>query len=250
LIRGVTRRGAGGAFRLVVSAIFEVIMSALLAPIMMLIQTGHAMHFVFGFDTGWDPQRRDDGSIPFKAIVARHLSHVAMGFLTLIAGLLISPSLVGWMSPTILGLILAILLSWGTGLRSVGLALRHAKLLMTPEEHQAPAVVARANQLAEDFADLAAGHLKGLYALHGDSQYRAFHLACLPRRPKRWNGNMSAEWALADAKISDAETIDEAISWLHPKERMAILQDPALIARFASLPSLPPCSNPVAASAG
>jgi membrane glycosyltransferase len=250
LIRGVTRRGAGGAFRLVVSAMFEVIMSALLAPIMMLIQTGHVMHFVFGFDTGWDPQRRDDGSIPFKAIVARHLSHVAMGFLTLIAGLLISPSLVGWMSPTILGLILAILLSWGTGLRSVGLALRHAKLLMTPEEHQAPAVVARANQLAEDFADLAAGHLRGLYALHGDSQYRAFHLACLPRRPKRWNGNMSAEWALADAKISDAETIDEAISWLHPKERMAILQDPALIARFASLPSLPPCSNPVAASAG
>ena len=52
------------------SALFEIIMSALLAPIMMLIQSGHVMHFVFGLDTGWDPQRRDDGSIPFKDIVA------------------------------------------------------------------------------------------------------------------------------------------------------------------------------------
>jgi membrane glycosyltransferase len=246
LIKRPARRGAGGALRLIASAAVEIIMSALLAPIMMLIQTGHVMHFVFGFDTGWDPQRRDDGSIPFKAIIARHLSHVALGFVTLIGGLLISPSLVAWMSPTILGLILAIVLSWGTGLRSVGLALRRAGLLMTPEEHQTPAVVARANQLADEYAALAASHLKGLYAIYADPQYRAFHAACLPRRPKRWNGNMPADWALADAKISDAETIDELICWLHPKERMAILQDPALISRFASLPPAPHCTDAIA----
>jgi membrane glycosyltransferase len=248
LIKRAARRGAGGAYRLVVSAIFEIIMSALLAPIMMLIQTGHVMHFVFGFDTGWDPQRRDDGSIPFKAIVARHLSHVAMGLLTLIAGLLISPSLVAWMSPTILGLVLAIFLSWGTGLRGLGIAVRRAGFLLTPEERQTPGVVARANQLADDFAALADGHLKGLYALYANSQYRAFHAACLPRPLKRWNGNMSAEWALANAKISDAETIDEAISWLRPKERMAILLDPALISRFASLPRKPPCPDAIASA--
>ena len=232
--------------KLTASAIFEITMSALLAPIMMLIQTGHVMHFVFGFDTGWDPQRRDDGSIPFKAIVARHLSHLALGCVTLIGGLLISPSLVAWMSPTIVGLILAILLSWGTGRRSIGLALRRAGLLLTPEEHQIPEVIARANQLADEYADLAAGHPKGLYALYGDPRYRAFHAACLPRRPKRWNGNMPAEWALADAKISDAECIEEVISWLHPKERMAILLDPALISRLASLPQAPPCPDTIA----
>ena len=58
---------------------------------MMLIQTGHVVHIVFGFDTGWDPQRRDDGSMPFAAIVRRHRSHVALGVLSLVAGLLISP---------------------------------------------------------------------------------------------------------------------------------------------------------------
>src|SRR5262245_19407426 len=248
LIKRPARRGAGGALRLIASAAVEIIMSALLAPIMMLIQTGHVMHFVFGFDTGWDPQRRDDGSIPFKAIVARHLSHVAMGFLTLIAGLLISPSLVAWMSPTILGLVLAIFLSWGTGLRSVGVALRRAGLLLTPEERQTPFVVARANQLAGEFAALVDGHLRGLHALYANSQYRAFHMACLPRQQKRWNGKMSAEWALANAKISDAETIEEAISWLHPKERMAVLLDPALISLLAALPQKLPCPDAIASA--
>ncbi|MCI0466080.1 MAG: glucans biosynthesis glucosyltransferase MdoH, partial [Beijerinckiaceae bacterium] len=249
LIQRPTRRGAGGGIRLILSALFEIIMSALLAPISMLIQTGHVMHFLFGFDSGWDPQRRDDGSIAFRAIVARHLSHVALGFLTLIAGLLISPSLVAWMSPTILGLILAILLSWGTGLLSVGLAFRRAGLLMTPEERKTPPVVARANQLAADFAALAAGNVTGLPALCVDSNFRAFHVANLPRRPKRRHGNISPEWALADAKLSDAETLEEAISWLHPKERMAVLQDPELISRLTSLPQEPPRPN-AAASAG
>ena len=206
------------------------------------------MHFAFGFDTGWDPQRRDDGSISFAAIVARHRSHVAMGVLTLVAGLSISPSLVAWMSPTILGLLLAIFLSWGTGLLGAGLALRRAGLLITPEEQITPPVVARANFLANVPALLDSEALSGLHALYADPQFRAFHVACLPRRQKRRNGDISPEWALADAKLSDAETIDEAISWLRPKERMAILQDQALIARLALLPKEPSGADAIAAA--
>ena len=61
-----TRRGSGGVVMLLISTLFEIVLSALLAPIMMLIQTGHVVHIVFGFDTGWDPQRRDDGSVPCR----------------------------------------------------------------------------------------------------------------------------------------------------------------------------------------
>ncbi|WP_084143907.1 glucans biosynthesis glucosyltransferase MdoH [Methylocapsa acidiphila] len=237
LIQTKTRRGGGGAFRLIVSTLFEIVMSALLAPIMMLIQSGHVMHFVFGFDTGWDPQRRDDGSIPFGAIVRRHRAHVALGFLSLIAGLSISPSLVAWMSPTILGLILAIFLSWATGLLAVGLAFRRLGLLMTPEERNEPPVVARANVLARELAETEA--LKSdeeLYAIAADAQFWAAHVAWLPRNLRRRDGNISAEWALAEAKIAEAETLGEALSWLHPKERMAILLDRRLIERLSRLP--------------
>ena len=245
LCQGRTRRGGGGAIRLVLSSLFEVIMSALLAPGMMLIQAGHVMHFVFGFDTGWDPQRRDDGSIPFRAIVRRHRSHVAMGVITLIAGLMISPSLVAWMSPTILGLVLAILLSWSTGLLNVGLAFRRVGLLVTPEEQTRPPLVTRANELAGQFASEAAQEVEGLAALYEDRRLAALHIAWLPDGLRRRTGEMTAEWALAEAKLNEAETIDEAVAWLKPKERMALLLDRTLIARLLTLPPSTSAAEPL-----
>jgi len=237
IFKSNTRRGCGGVLRLTISAIFEIIMSALLAPTMMLIQTGHVAHFLFGFDTGWDPQRRDDGSIPFKAIVRRHRSHVFLGVLSLIAGLLISPSLVAWMSPTIAGLILAIFISWVTGLLGVGLALRRAGLLLTPEENTKPPVVVRANALAEELG----AHKEtpdGLRCIHNDAKLRHAHDAFLPpHQRKRKRGEISPEWALAEAKLDDAESLDEVLKWLSPKERMALLHDRVLLERLQVLPA-------------
>jgi membrane glycosyltransferase len=246
LVQGETRRGSGGAARLCVSTAFEILMSALLAPSMMLIQSGHVMHFVFGFDTGWDPQRRDDGSIPFRAIVRRHRSHVAMGFAMLVAGLLISPSLVAWMSPTIAGLILAIFLSWGTGLLTFGMALRRSGLLVTPEEQVRPPVVARANAITNERAQFDGPGSTGLGALHADANLRALHLAWLPRSGRRKPGDFTADWALAEAKLAYAETAGEAISWLQPKERMAVVLDRSLLARFIDLPDVPPTGESAA----
>ncbi|WP_084705196.1 glucans biosynthesis glucosyltransferase MdoH [Beijerinckia mobilis] len=228
-----TRRGSGGTFALLISTLFEIIFSALLAPIMMLIQTGHVVHFLFGFDTGWDPQRRDDGSIPFTAIVRRHRSHVAMGIITLIAGYMISPSLIAWMSPTIVGLLLAIPLSWGTGLLGVGLALRQFGLLLTPEENAKPEVVARGNELGDSLSTTSVRN--ALAVLHDDARFRAFHLAFLATVPKRPHGQFSSELALAQAKIGEAESLKDAINWLHPKERLAAVQDETLVGRLANL---------------
>jgi membrane glycosyltransferase len=162
-----------------------------------------------------------------------------MGFVMLIAGLSISPSLVAWMSPTILGLLLAIFLSWGTGLLAVGLAARRAGLLTTPEEQAKPAVISRANMLTEEFARDAQQAPAGLAALHADPRFRAFHAAWLPHARARKRGDVSADHALAEVKLAEAETFDEALAWLHPKERMAVLQDPALVAAVSRLPKHP-----------
>ena len=54
-------------------------MSALIAPILMLIQSGSVFQILLGRDTGWNPQRRDDGSIPFGDIVRRHRWHMVLG---------------------------------------------------------------------------------------------------------------------------------------------------------------------------
>jgi membrane glycosyltransferase len=74
LVQRRTRRLSGGGIRITLSALIEVVLSALLAPIMMLIQSGAVFQILAGRDTGWNPQRRDDGSIPLRHIVRRHCS--------------------------------------------------------------------------------------------------------------------------------------------------------------------------------
>jgi len=235
-----TRQASGGGLRLVGSALVETLMSALFAPVMMVIQTGSVMQIVFGRDTGWNPQRRDDGSIPFSSIVRRHRSHVALGFVTLIAGLLISPSLVAWMSPTIAGLILAIFLSWGSGMLSLGLALKRIGLLLTPEETSPPPVSTRANALAAELASADFDDADGILAIHADPAFRAIHESMLPPVRPHVRGVVDPDRAVAEAKLNDADSAEEAARWLRPKERNVVLQDRALIALLARLPRTAP----------
>ncbi|WP_400766044.1 glucans biosynthesis glucosyltransferase MdoH [Methylosinus sporium] len=231
-----TRRGSGGIIMLLISTLFEVLMSALLAPIMMLIQTGHVFHILFGADTGWDPQRRDDGSVPFKAIVRRHRAHMALGVLTLVAGLMISPSLVAWMSPTIAGLILAIGISYITGQRWLGLVFRRAGVLVTPEETTTPKIARKGRALHRLLARVGQDEENCLVAIHGDPELRALHEAWLPARPPRKRGSISADRALAEAKLADAESLEDAVEWLDRSERLVVLGDRALLGMLARLP--------------
>ena len=236
LFDGPTRRACGGGFLLVISTILEILMSAFFAPIMMLIQSGSVLRIVLGGDAGWNPQRRDDGSIPFRDIVRRHRTHTAMGVLTLVAGMLISPSLVAWMSPTIAGLLLAILLSWASGQLSIGLWLRRRGLLVTPEESSPPPIAARANALALELAREGRDEADGLAALHDDPAFRESHETFLPKVQRRKRGDIPPERALAEAKLNDAQTLEEAMDWLAPKERMVVLYDRALLALMVRLP--------------
>ncbi len=232
-----TRRGSGGVIMLLISTLFEIVLSALLAPIMMLIQTGHVVHIVFGFDTGWDPQRRDDGSVPFIDIVRRHRSHMALGALSLVAGLLISPSLVAWLSPTIAGLILAIPISGLTSQRWLGLVFRRAGVLVTPEETTTPPIAKRGKALSKALARVEDDEINGVAAIHADPELRALHEAWLPMRKPRQRGAITADRAVAEAKVADAETIEDAVAWLNRGERLVALSDRAMIAMIARLPS-------------
>ena len=243
LIDRPTRAACGGAIRLVLSALLETIMSAFLAPIMMLIQSGSVMQILSGRDTGWNPQRRDDGSIPFRSIVRRHRAHMALGVLTLFASMLISPSLVAWMSPTIAGLILAIPLSWASGQLWIGVALRRLGLLTTPEETAPPAIVQRSNALSIELALTGHDGDDGLRAIHSDAAFREQHELFLPSAARRRRGEVDVEEAVATVKLNDAKSLEEIITWLKPKERMALLNDRALISLLVRLPIAVPSSE-------
>jgi membrane glycosyltransferase len=237
LVNGPDRRACGGGIRLTISFIVEVIMSALLAPVMMLIQSGAVFQILAGRDTGWNPQRRDDGSIPLGDIIRRHRSHVALGLITGVSAFLIATSLFAWMSPTILGLLLAIQISWASGQLSIGLWLKERGILLTPEETTRPPIADRANALSEGLAKRGFDECEAVTVLHQNPALRQSHIDMLPVAAPRQRGQVTAERALAEAKLSEANSLEEAANWLHPKERGVVLTDRALLSILARLPA-------------
>ena len=80
----------------------------------------------------------------------------------------------------------------------------------------------------------------GLRAVHGDPVFRAQHELFLPSAGRRRRGEVDVEDAVATAKLNDARSLEEVIAWLKPKERMAILNDRALISMLVRLPEALP----------
>ncbi len=236
LLRPVERRACGGGFALIVSTLIEVLISALVAPIMMVIQSGAVTQILMGRDTGWNPQRRDDGSIPLASVIKRHGWHVVMGLIAGVTAYLISPSLFGWMSPTIFGLVLSVPLSSVSSSLATGLALKRMNLLLTPEEVLVPPVILRANALMKDYQQSNFDTADGLEAIWIDKALQQAHIDMLPVVPRRHRGDIDSDRAIAEAKLADAEILSDAINWLRPKERSLVLSDRALIHLVTALP--------------
>ena len=79
------------------------------------------------------------------------------------------------MSPTIIGLILAIPLSWSTGKLSVGMAFRRVGLLTTPEERRRPSVVERTAEILTETGGMPDEPANGLALLYDDPSLQAAH---------------------------------------------------------------------------
>jgi membrane glycosyltransferase len=66
---------------------------------------------------------------------------------------------------------------------------------------------------------------------------RAAHESFLAETSRRRRGNVDVETAVAAAKLNDAQTLEDARAWLNSRERLAVLNDRALIAMLARLPN-------------
>ncbi len=84
-------RLCGGRRRAGISVLIETSLSALLAPVMMVMQSAAVVGILTGCTVGWKSHRRDDGSIPLRDVVRRHLAHTLLGVGLAIAAYAISP---------------------------------------------------------------------------------------------------------------------------------------------------------------
>ncbi|MGB9365273.1 MAG: glucans biosynthesis glucosyltransferase MdoH [Xanthobacteraceae bacterium] len=228
-----TRRGFGGGFRAFISMLVEIVISGLIAPVMMLIQSTSVVAILSGRDSGWQAQRRDDGSLPLSATMRRYGWHTAFGLLLALAAYEVSFSLFAWMTPVIVGLILAIPLAQWSANPAAGRGMRRHTLLLTPEEHEPPEILERANALAVEPDSADPRH--AIERLFADPALLAAHRAMLPKGIARKRGDVDAPSVMGLAKLEDCTTLVEAADTLTRAEMMAVLSDARGLDRLAAL---------------
>lgn len=141
------RRGCGGALRAFASMILETLLAALMAPITMYVQSRGVAEVLAGKDSGWETQRRDDGTLPLSGLLRSYGGMTLFGLLIGGMAYAISPALAAWMSPVILGMVLSIPIVALTSARAPGRWLRRLGIFRIPEEVAPPEVLARASAL-------------------------------------------------------------------------------------------------------
>lgn len=232
---GKARRASGGFLGLIFSFLFEVVVSALVAPIMMLVQTGAISEILLRRDAGWKPQRRDDGGLPIRDLLHRHRWHVVSGVALALAALADSWVLLAWMAPAVTGLVLAVPISALTGSSAVGRVVRRLGLLRTPEESHPPAIRQRMMEVRPAY-EAAVERAPDLVRVVSDPQLKRQHLALVDRLGDRPRGKVDPTAALAAAKIAEAESVEEAVSFLDNRERATLIATPRLVEALARLP--------------
>ena len=227
---------SGGRVRIFASALFETVLSALIAPVQMLVQTRQILEILQGRDSGWNAQVRA-GSMPgWGVVMGYHWWHVLLGVGTLIVLAIFSPAQLIWLSPIVAGLILSPLTSRLSASPLFGRWARMRGLLVTPEERDPPRILTEAAAITRSLSRLTAPG-DSLRRLGTDPALMARHLAALPPLPE----TLPAKWHLAritaGAKIDHADSQAQALDWLDRPETDALVSDPALLGRWSRLPA-------------
>jgi membrane glycosyltransferase len=233
LFRRRSRRPVG-VIGLTVSTVFEVLLSALFAPVQMLMQSRYVAEILLGRDAGWTSQRRSAGRVPWREAWRLHWGHTLAGALLGTTFWLLSPPLFWWLSPALLGMAIAAPLSVLSGSTRVGGALARIRVLATPEELRIPEIVRRRDSLCEQGDAASTGD--PLRSLARDESARWWHAELNPAPPGSPRGQPDPDRLMARQKIQDARSLDEALGFLTARERLQVAADPQLLQRLASLP--------------
>jgi membrane glycosyltransferase len=233
LISKRLRHGGGGVIGITASFLLEVILSALYAPILMLIQSHHVFEVFMGRDSGWKPQRRESSGTTWTDAWYFHSGHLLLSCMTAVIIWFLSPPLLAWVSPALLGLFLAVPLSRASGSQSLGRFLSRFALLRTPEEFEQPALVTRRMELIAQAHELPPDALKYL-ARNRDARMTQV-TGNLPR-PVEPRGHPDPHSFTAQQKLADAGSLEEALGWLTPIERVEVAGDARLLNQLALLP--------------
>jgi len=223
------RKQFGGGMLAFAGLVIETLLSGLIAPVMMIFQSTAVTEILLGRDAGWQVQRRDDGELPNGELIRKYALPTLFGIAMAGSAYAVSLPLLLWMAPVIIGLLLSIPIAMLCSSRSGA----NPRLFRTPEQTSPPEVLVRANELSKDSDEIAAAPLR---VLRDDPQLRENHLANLPADKRRNRGQVDPHLAIARAKIEDAESFDDAASYLTARETFAVLNSPNVLRALFAMP--------------
>lgn len=226
----------GGPILVSTSVLVEILLSALVAPIMMLAQSRMVWEIFTGGDSGWKPQRRDDGSISFADACRRHRWHTLVGIIVSGLTFYLHHDLFLWTLPVTAGLMTSPLLSWVSGKRGPGQALKRLGILRTPEEKLPDSILTDVSRhLKAPSAQTPDDNCSAFTTLQRDPEFCAWHCAQL--------SNLAADQqrfdpllVLAAAKAERSSSLASLEAWLTTAERMALLNNAELIRQVINHP--------------
>jgi membrane glycosyltransferase len=220
-------RAYGGAARLTLSVLLEIILSSLLAPIRMTFHSRFVVQNLLGRTVVWRSQGREDAETRWREAIRHH------GFDTVFASAWgfslywLNPDYFWWVTPIIGALILSIPTSVLASRVSLGDRARAWRLFLIPEEDDPPAELrsVRERMAVEEAAERARPSVEsdGVVRVAADPLVNALHRALLgpPRR-------LAAPIRDAHRTLVD-RLIAEGPDALTVRERRQLLIDPALI---------------------
>jgi len=181
LLVALTRANAyGGVGGLVASGLGELLFSALLAPVMMLLHSRFVFAILAGRSVDWKVQARGERTVDLKSAFIVHRWHIAIGLAWSAVTFDAVSGFFWWLLPVVLGLIASPVITHLSSRADLGERLRWNGTFLTPEESAPPPELA---MLAEERLRPSAIDIEdGLRHLIEDPSANALHAALLPDR--------------------------------------------------------------------
>ena len=207
-------REFGGVARLLLGAVFEFMYSVLLAPVRMLFHSQFVFAALTGWRLAWKSPPREGTITGWLEAGRRHGAHTlfALGWIALL--LSSSEAFPWWLSPVLVGLLLAIPVSVAGSDERPGRWLRARGLFLIPEEAREPEVLAQARHHAAAF-----GALPSVVEAVVDATAHERVLRALASRPAAVGAKARAQAALIErAARAGPQGLD-------PADRLRLLGD-------------------------
>jgi membrane glycosyltransferase len=201
VLQGQARR-FGGVLRLAAGALLEFVYSLVLAPVRMLFHTQFVLAALTGWKLDWKSPPRDDAATTWREAARRHGVHSLLALAWVAAIVATSHAFAWWLSPVILGMLVAIPVSALGSRAAPGRWFRRRGIFLIPEEVREPHVLAEARRYAQAFE----GGECGFEDAVRDERCHARVLAAIAREPgaaASHGAKARARAALVAAAVSD-----------------------------------------------